>query len=158
MLFKNGADYDQRLPVWNKGIPMTEEQKQKHCLAMANRDLSYITDEYREKLRKTQKEYRANESAEQRARRAELLSKTHKGKKPSAETRAKLSAALKGKKPSAEAIAKKIKSQTKIYYGKSVYQWAEELGVSYYTVRGHLKNGDFLEWKEKIKKDKKNVK
>jgi hypothetical protein len=153
------AKADSKLIPWNKGIPHTEAQKQKLREAARNKDLSYITDEYREKLRKSQKEYHANASSEQRARFSKLVSVRHKGRKASAETCAKISAALKGRKLSAEGIAKRTKALTKIHYGKSRKQWSEELGVTKETISAHLKKGEehFLAYVKNKKKLQKGV-
>jgi predicted DNA-binding protein YlxM (UPF0122 family) len=64
----------------------------------------------------------------------------------------------KGRKFSAEHRAKMSSAQTKFYYGKSVKQWSEELGVHGQSIRDQLKKGEegflaYVKNKKKLQKD-----
>ena len=140
-MFKDASDYDQKLPAWNKGICKTEEHKRK--LSLANKGKCHRTnyghtEETKKMLSNKSKENWKNKTDEEKLRHAEHTRKIHKGRTVSAETREKMSMAM-----------------AKISYGKTANEWANELDTTVTTVNRHLAKGDFLEWKEKMKKNEK---
>jgi len=128
-------------PAWNRGIPLTAEQRAK--ISAANKGKPSPT------RGRPAWNRGIPHSAEQRAK----ISAANKGKTFSDETRAKMSASFKGRKHSEETRAKissalpqKRACKTPLGVFKSVCAAARAHNLHESTVRGHLNGSKRSDW------------